>query len=113
MKIFQEEFLNLINNDLDIPKALALIWKVVKNKDISKEEKYELLLNSDKVFGLRLDEIRGIKIPLKIKRLVEKREKYREEKDWERADEIRKKIEKLGYRIEDTKEGPKVKKIEN
>jgi len=36
---------------------------------------------------------------------------YRQQKKWKKADEVRKEIEKLGYRIEDTKKGPKLKRI--
>ncbi|PIS17463.1 MAG: cysteine--tRNA ligase, partial [Candidatus Nealsonbacteria bacterium CG09_land_8_20_14_0_10_42_14] len=43
--------------------------------------------------------------------LVEKREKYRKKNNWRKADEIRKQIQKLGWRVEDTKTGPKLKKI--
>jgi cysteinyl-tRNA synthetase len=43
--------------------------------------------------------------------LTNQRQKYREQGLWQKADEIREKIKKLGYWVEDTKEGPKIKKI--
>ncbi len=108
---YQKKFLKFINTDLNIPKALALMWDLISDKKISNKEKYQLLLDFDKIFGLNLTEIKKPKIPLKIKKLVEIREEYRQQKNWQKADELRKKIREMGYSIEDTKEGPKIKKI--
>jgi cysteinyl-tRNA synthetase len=108
---YKKNFLKYINNDLDTPKALSLMWKVVNDKFLSEREKYLLLLDFDRVFGLNLSKIKSIKIPQKIKKLLQEREKYRKEKNWEMADRIREKIEKEGFKIEDTKEGPRIRKI--
>jgi len=110
-KNYQKRFLEFINDDLNIPKALALMWKLVKDKKISPKEKYQLLIDFDRVFGLNLKKVKKIKIPKKVKDLVKLREKYRKAKDFKKADKIRKEIEKLGFKIEDTKEGPKIKLI--
>jgi cysteinyl-tRNA synthetase len=68
-------------------------------------------LDFDKVFGLKLEKVKRIKIPKKkIKNLVELTENYRKKREWKKADEIRMKIKEMGYWIEDTKEGPKIKK---
>jgi cysteinyl-tRNA synthetase len=58
-----------------------------------------------------LNKIKKEKIPLEIKKLVKQREVYRKKKQWNLADGIRQKIKEMGYQIEDTKEGPKIKKI--
>ena len=110
-KNYQKRFLEFINDDLNIPKALALMWKLVKDKKISPKEKYQLLIDFDRVFGLNLKKVKKIKIPKKVKDLVKLREKHRKAKDFKKADKIRKEIEKLGFKIEDTKEGPKIKLI--
>jgi len=108
IKSYQDKFLKLINDDLDTPKALALFWKVLNSKKLSNNEKHFLALDFDKVFGLNLNNIKKQDIPKKIKELVKQREKYRIEKQWGKADEIRKEIEKLGYSVEDTKKGTKI-----
>jgi len=108
---YQKKFLSFINDDLNTPKALALMWDVIKDKRLNIKNKKELLLNFDKIFGLNLAEIKKTKIPQKIKELVEIREGYRKKGDFKKADEIRRKIKEMGYWIEDTKEGPKIKKI--
>ena len=107
---YKNGFLNFINDDLNIPRALALTWEMIKDKNLDNNEKYKLLLDFDKIFGLNLKEIK-IDIPAEIKRLVKQREKYRKEKKWKKADEIREKIKKMGFEIEDTKEGPKIKPL--
>ena len=110
-KIYQKKFLNFINDDLDTPKALALMWELFSEEKISAQQKLQLLLDFDRVFGLDLEKIKVPKIPKKIKELVKLRELYRQEKKFEKADEIREKIKKLGFWIKDTKEGPQIKKI--
>lgn len=108
-KRYQKKFLELINNDLDTPQALALTWKLLKDKKVSNENKYGTLLDFDKILGLDFDKVKAISTPKEIIKLSLKREKYRNQKKWGNADKIRKKIESLGYKIEDTEQGPKVK----
>ena len=106
--LYQKKFLEFINDDLDMPKALALLWQVIKDEKISAKEKYQLISDFDKVFALSLDKIEETKIPKELQKLVSQREKYRQEKKWQKADQIRKEIQKKGYQIEDTTDGPKI-----
>ena len=115
-KRFAEEFKNYINDDLEMPRALALLWNIVKSEKLDAKTKYNLIIDFDKVFGLKLVSLRDIsrrekKIPLPVLKLVKEREKYRKEKNFKKADELRKKIESLGWLIEDISRGPKLKKI--
>jgi len=111
IKPYQKEFLAYLNDDLNIPRAVALMWQMLKSNELSSQEKYHLLLNFDQVFGLKLAEIKKIEIPPSIIKLAQLREKYRQEKNWLKADAIRAKIEKMNYQIEDTPQGFKIKKI--
>ena len=111
VKKTEEEFLNYINDDLNSPKALALMWKIIKTSKLSNKEKYNFLLKLDKVFGLNLSKIKAERIPSEVKKLVEEREKYRKKNNYIKADEIRQKIKEKGWQIEDTKEEQKIKKI--
>ncbi|MGC8880892.1 MAG: cysteine--tRNA ligase [Minisyncoccia bacterium] len=117
---YDKEFLKAIKNDLNIPKALAVLYKLIKDYNKNKNRPnqrfhpkrvYALIIKWDKIFGLNLKEIKPAVIPQKIKKLAQKREKYRKEKNYKKADELRKKIEKLGYLIEDTPTGPKIKNM--
>ena len=109
IKSYKKQFLDFINDDLNMPKGLALTWKLVKDKTISPKAKSQLLLGFDKVFGLSLDQVKPAIVPKKVKDLAQLREQYRKEKQWQKADEIRKKIQELGYQVEDSKEGPIVR----
>ncbi|MBI2446687.1 MAG: cysteine--tRNA ligase [Parcubacteria group bacterium] len=108
-KRFIEEFKNYINDDLETPRALALLWNIVKSKKLDSKTKYALLIDFDKVLGLNLAKIKSEKIPAAILKIVKDREKYRKEKNFKKSDELRKKIESLGWLIEDTPRGPKLK----
>ena len=111
VKSYEKGFLSAINDDLDTPKALAITWDLIKSK-IPPGEKMATLDMFDKVLGLDIVKTRKkmLQVPAKIKKLAALREKARREKNWSRADEIRKKIESQGYVIEDTSKGPQVRK---
>lgn len=108
---FEKEFLEAINDDIDTPKALAIVWAVIKSHYPSAAKK-KTLLKFDEVLGLNLDKIKkeAFEIPVEIKKLAKEREKARQNKDWKKSDELRKEIEKKGFIIEDTSEGSKIKK---
>lgn len=97
---FLVSFSKTISNDLQIPQALAIAWEMLKS-NIDNTEKLELILEFDKVFGLKLKEIVEEKIPDEVIKLAEERKKARQKKDFKTSDKIREKIEKLGYKIED------------
>lgn len=109
---YDNEFIKALENNLDTPGAIALVWEMIRSDEYSREDKRQTLLKFDKVLGFDLDKSarEDIEIPEKITKLALEREKARISKDWKRADEIRKEIEKEGFHISDTKEGQKIKK---
>ena len=113
IKKYKQEFIKTISNDLNMPMALGLTWKMLKDKNLFAKEKYDLLIDFDKVFGLNLCKA-GLrtrtKAPIKVEGLVKERETFRKQKQWQKADQIRQEIEKLGWRVEDTDKGPKLLK---
>ena len=72
-----------------------------------------MLLDFDKVFGLSLDKIKKQEIPEKIIKLAKERENLRKEGKWQEADEIRRKVKEMGWQIEDTEKGPKIRPTNN
>ena len=110
-----------MDDDFNTPKALAVLFDLIKkmNPQIDKLNKKETenildLINGwNKILGILPEklETRKTKIPSGVRKLITEREKYRQEKNWQKADEIREKIKKNGYVIKDTKEGPKVKPV--
>jgi len=110
---YKQQFVEAINNDLDVPKALTIFWKALKDEDMSNTEKYGLIIDFDKVFGLHLDQIKEEEIIINeaLRKLIDEREKARQDKNWKKGDEIREKIKKLGFLVEDTNEGPKLRRF--
>ncbi|MDP3733518.1 MAG: class I tRNA ligase family protein, partial [Candidatus Daviesbacteria bacterium] len=108
---YEQDFMEAINNDLNIPQALAVLWDLVKS-DYPTSAKSKTILEMDKILGLKLDEYLGkpIEVPEEIMHLVRKREQARNTRDFKEADKLRKEIKKLGYTIEDTPKGSKLKK---
>lgn len=102
-KKFKEKFLAVINDDLNMPQALAVVQDVLKS-EISKGEKLVTILDFDKVFGLDLDKQKIKELPVEIKEIIEKRKLAREKKDWDESDKLRDKLEKMGYIVEDNKD---------
>lgn len=110
---FKKEFTEAVNDDLNTPKALAVLWDVIKDEELGSKEKLELLLDFDKVLGLGIKDFKeeAVEIPDDIRKIVDEREKARAEKDWETADHLRDLLKERGYEILDSKEGPKLKKV--
>ena len=108
---YEKKFLQAINDDLNTPQALAVVWNYIKSSKADKKT----LLKFDKVLGLGLDKIKKKKvaIPANIKKLVQDREQARQAKNWKKADQLRNKIEKAGYLVEDTPRGPIIKTLKH
>lgn len=108
----KKEFLASLDNDFDTPKALAVIFNFIRevNKQGNGKQAYDLMIEIDKILGLNLDKLKKDKIPEKVKELVKQREKARNDKDWAKADKLRDTIKELGFVVEDSKDGQKIKK---
>ena len=110
-KEYQEKFKEFVFDDLDTPRALSLLWDVLKDEKISNANKKATILDFDKVLGLDFANLKEEKISEAILKLVEEREEVRKNKDFKKSDELRKKINSLGYEIEDKNSGYKINKI--
>ena len=106
---YQKLFVKAINDDVNIPEALALVHDMLGSK-MKEGEKLSLILDWDSVLGLRLAqaEKEEIEVPEEIKNLLEEREVARKAKNFKKSDEIRNKIREKGYDVDDTPEGPEV-----
>ena len=110
---YKTRFQEAINDDLNMPVAMSVIWDVVKNPNKSKQLA-ELLLEFDEVLGADIQkeiEEKTIEIPEEIKDLIEKRKQARQNKDWALSDQIRDELKEKGYLVKDTKEGMTIEKI--
>lgn len=112
---YKKNFLDKINDDLNMPEAMAVMWDMLKDDKLSASDKLETALDFDSVLGLKLGKEEqkksGDDIPDEIFSLVEKRNEAKKSKDFKSADEIRNLIKEKGYEIKDTKDGVEIKKI--
>ena len=117
--LWEKRFRERLEDDLDMPGALAVVWEMVKSRSSLGEieddhngdaARLRLIEEWDKVLGLRLMD--GSRVPARgghskhgmtevVKKLVRQRDQFRVEKMWEEADRVRKEIEDLGYKVED------------
>jgi cysteinyl-tRNA synthetase len=107
-----EKFTDQVNDDLNMPRALAVTWDLVKS-DFPPATKKATLLVFDRVLGLRLGEWKPPEniIPVTVLAMVEQRQRARREKRWQDADSLRQQITEAGYFLEDTPQGPRVRPI--
>jgi len=110
IKKYKEQFLTAINDDLNTPEALAILWAVLKDPSLSSKEMLTLIKDFDNVLALDLTKEEKISVPAAIIKLAKERQKYREQKNFTKADELRKEIETRGYLIEDQEKGYRIKK---
>lgn len=110
---FEERFLKAINDDLNMSKALAIVWDLVKS-DYPASAKKATILKIDQVLGLGLVKQAKVevKIPQEIRDLAAQREALRKQEKWQEADKIRQEIKKAGFWVEDTSKGAKIKKLD-
>ncbi len=116
----KKKFQKVLNDDLNTPQALAILWTLIKQyyqarKDQKEANKlsplqvYNLLLEFDKVLGLEIEKLKLTPIPLSIEKLSQKREQLRQKQQWSQSDKIREQINQAGYIIKDTPWGTVIK----
>lgn len=104
--VTMERFTQASNDDLNMPRSLAVMWMMVRS-DMETGKKLATILEMDTVLGLHLNQPPA-EIPPEVIELVAARETARQAKEWATADDLRKKITKQGYQLEDTPTGPRL-----
>lgn len=114
---YKERFIDAINDDLNIPVAMSVVWELARY-ELKSKKIADMLLDFDRVLGLDLinsekylKEESNVEIPAEVKTLLEERKTARENKNWVLSDELRDKIKEHGYIVKDTKEGMTVEKM--
>ena len=108
---FRERFLEAVNNDLGFPQGLAVVWEMLKS-NIPDYDKADLLLDWDQILGLDLANVQmGEEVPMEVKELAASREQLRQSGKFVEGDEVRMRIEKLGWKVEDSPVGPRFKHV--
>ena len=102
------EFREAVEDDLNTPRALAVMWKAVKNPEADKAATYVTLLKMDEVLGLGFDRMAEEALGIdeaEIERLIVERKEARANKDFARADAIRDELLAKGVVLEDGQRG--------
>jgi cysteinyl-tRNA synthetase len=107
---FKTKFVAAVNDDLNMPRAMAVVQEMLKSK-ISDAQKYSTILDFDRVLGLQLDRLdKAQALPEAVQELVDARQQARQAKDFAASDQLRAEIEALGYQVQDTRDGMKIVK---
>ncbi|WP_108652271.1 cysteine--tRNA ligase [Dongshaea marina] len=101
---YAEQFKSKLNDDLNTPRALALIWKLI-DSELPPETKRATLVWFDETLGLDLEYQAQLVIPQEIIALAEKRFEARSSGQWQQADELRQAILEAGFEIKDSQNG--------
>ena len=116
---FLNDFYAAVADDLDMPRALARVWDLARDENISPTIKKSSLARADKILGLGLADARPIArlrvvergdLPEEVRKLVAEREVARASRDFAHADDLRGQMATLGYAVEDTLSGPRITK---
>ncbi len=124
---WKRKFTVKIDNDLDTPGALSILWEMAHDASLSEDERLSTLLDFDSVLGLNLaepndtarklaegfmrKEIQAADVPEHVAALIKEREAARSATDWKRADELRDTLAGEGYSLEDSSDGLKILKM--
>lgn len=104
---YRKEFEEDVTDDLNVPGAMGVLWTMLKEP--ASRKIYALALEMDKIFGLKLDEAKAEEVkeefPAEITAIANERAAAHAAKDWGKSDELRAKLDELGYAVKDTKEG--------
>ncbi len=110
---YREQFRSAVNDDINIPLSLGVVWTMLKEKP--SRDIYNLALEFDKVLGLSLDKAKPavkepIVVPDDIKAIADERFKARQEKNWAESDRLRDILSEKGYIVKDAKDGYSLEK---
>ena len=111
---YKNRFFSQVENDLHLPEALAVMWKMVGDDQLTASQHYHLLLSFDEILGLGLAKIEPaeeLDVSDKVQSLLDERKIARMAQDWQKADLLRGQLEHLGYKVEDKEDGQQLKKL--
>lgn len=112
-KAWKEKFTAAMEDDLNAPKALALVWEAVRSAELSAAEKVDFLTFADTILALDLfkeEAAPKADIPAYVQELLDARAAARKAKEWQKSDELRDAIAQAGYLVKDTPQGQQVEK---
>jgi cysteinyl-tRNA synthetase len=106
----QRKFDDAINNDLNMPEAVAVVWELLKS-DVPEGSKLKTIAKFDEILGLNLGDHIGFEIPEELKNMAKVRWEYKKQGIWDKADMLRRQIEDKGFVVEDSPTEYKLKRL--
>ena len=109
---YLQRFNDFLDDDLNMPRALSVIWELARS-DTDDGVKKATLLACDEILGLDFAtwQPEQVDVPENVLALVKQRENARKDKEWQLADQLRDEIKVLGFHVEDANDGSKVSKL--
>ena len=108
-KEYRRRFWDAVESDLDMPRALALTWEMVRS-ELPGRAKMDLLLEFDEMFGLDLHKAPAENaVAIEITTTLDVRGGHRDQSDYATADSLRGQLASDGYLVEDTRDGTRVR----
>lgn len=109
IKHFNHKFKEALENDLNTSMAITVLYEVLKDNTLNDKEKRMLVARFDEVLSLNLLVEENTDIDEELERYIEdmiqKRNQYKRDKNFEKADEIRDELKNKGIIIRDTRNG--------
>ena len=106
---WRDRFFDRVNDNLDMPGAVALVWNLARSGE-PPQIKRSAVLEFDKVLGLGLADVgESYRVPDDVRTTLERRASLRREESYPEADQIRERIERMGYVVQDTPDGARAR----
>jgi len=108
--IWQRQFYDALYDDLDAPRALAVLWCILADASLPESERALLIAELGGVLGLiwKQPDLSDQAVTPEIRRLVAEREAARRAREFARADALRAELSEHGFTVEDRPSGPLV-----
>lgn len=103
---WKQKFVDSLSDDLNWPRAMAVVWDMVRSSELSEKEKKHLLIDLDRVLGFDfLGKSSSIKIPNKVEKLRKEHEKLRKSGEYKKSDKLRVGAKSMGYELRTNSSG--------
>ncbi|WP_428073011.1 cysteine--tRNA ligase [Candidatus Avelusimicrobium aviculae] len=110
---WKDKFASAMEDDLNAPKALAVVWEGIRSAEMTAAQKLAFLRFADSILALDLFKEKpqeSLALPQEVQTLLEERARARAAKDYKKSDELRDAVARLGYVVKDTPQGQKAEK---
>ena len=102
---YQRRFRAAIDDDLDTPRALAILGELEADEALAPSHRFQMVAGFDEILGLDLADAAAEVLPAGAGELISEREQARADRDWAAADRLRAQLAGIGVEVVDTRAG--------